>query len=261
MKKISRSKIILFSCLLFINLFINCIYAEEEKNELTESRYRLTRIDKLITNIEYFVEEHDIPRLFLLRKITKIVLNNFKKHGLGNMTKIHSYQEMLIKFRYSRVFLSRIRSERVAKWIDELGVIIEKINKARGFDNSPYSKITYGIFNQITTLFKALKEIPNISDESSRVISKLIPKLARVVAIADQGDRRGAYDAGDKIYCEIKEHYNRFSNEFATGGPFEMMLEIRGLNEFYAEYAEFAKFAKNRGRVCGNEISFGMDTP
>jgi len=40
-----------------------------------------------------------------------------------------------------------------------------------------------------------------------------------------------------------------------------MMLEIRGLNEFYAEYAEFAKFAKNRGRVCGIEISFGMDTP
>ena len=232
MKKQSAIIIIIISCL----LFVSNIYAE--KNELTESKYRLTRIDKLLASIEYFVEEHDIPRLFLLKKSIRIVLANIKKHGLGNMTTLNSYQGMLIKFQFSKVFLSRIKSSKVAKWIDEVGVIKDKINKARGFDNSPYSKITHGIFNQIKTLFLALKSIPNISPDTSQIISQFIPKLGKLLSKAAQGDRRDAYDAGDEMYYEIKKHYKLFQKEFATGGPFEMILEIQGLNEFYAEYAQ-----------------------
>ena len=214
-------------------------------DEVSDAKARLTRQVQLIESIEPYVERPDLARLYVLRSASQSVLASIEKNGLANKSTFGEFQKLIVAYRFSIAFFRQIETERSREWIVELLKINDDISKVHGFDDSPYTQITLGVYTQMDKLLAQLNTLP-ISDALKVTLANVKPVLGEVLAMAKakEGDRRTVYPVAEKAYIAVKELYPEFAKIAASDRAFEITLEIQGLNEFYGEFAEFEDSAE-----------------
>lgn len=205
--------------------------------EIEDRKTQLSVQIELINSIEPFVERIDLARLFVLKRASETVFNSIDKNGLGNAKTFQEYQKLIVAYRYSIAFMEQIRSVETTDAVAGLLQINDLIIKEYGFDDSPYTKITSSVFNQIYELIKQIREL-NLSPALQEGLAGLLAPVGKTIAIADQGDRPRTFEAAEPVYFQISALYPLFDEVAMSDVAFNLIMEIQGLNEFYAEYAQ-----------------------
>ena len=219
-------------------LILFCISGPALAEDEATARQLLQRQIELITQLEPYTERVDLGRLHLLRKAAEGVLTRIQEKGLANMVTMQSYQNLIVMYRYSIAFFRQIKTEKTQAVIEELLQINDQIVKDRGFDDSPYTKLTASVFSQMHKLILQLIDLSSLPDPLKEKLNDLKAPIGQVIAIAEQGDRPRAFESAIALYEKVKELYPDFNAIAASDVAFDITLEIQGLNEFYAEYAQ-----------------------
>jgi len=207
-------------------------------NEVDVAKQRLSREIALLDSLVPEIERLDQARLIILKKAVLTVKDSIEKNGLSNRRTMGTYQELIVKFRFSAAFFTEISTPRTVEAIKELLSINEKICDARGFDDTPYTKITQSVYTHMKTLFDALLKNRSIPEKLRTKVQNLIVPIGKLVSDADVGDRPNTFDAGIKFYKLVVDVYPEFDEIQNSHEAFNIVLEIQGLNEFYGEYAQ-----------------------
>jgi hypothetical protein len=208
------------------------------QNEVATAKVQLNQQIAIITKLEPWVELPELSRLYVLKRASAMTLSLVNQKGLGNMTTIRAYQNLIVTYRFSRDFLTRITNEVNKEQIDQLVALEQQIATARGFDDSPYTQITANVFTQLYQLVQTLSQLPLQDARFKTELQDLVPQLGKVIAIAKEGDRPHTFNAAVPVYDKIKALYPRFDEINRSDAAFNTTLEIMGLNEFYGEFAQ-----------------------
>jgi hypothetical protein len=206
-------------------------------SEVDEARLELQREVELIQDIAPHVERQDLGRLLLLKGYSENVIRQIERAGLGNMATLREYQFLIVGYRYSAEYFSRIKTEATADEIAELLRINDRIIQERGFDDSPYTQITRSVFGQMHRLFVDLGK-SQVSPQLRARLLELDRAFADVVTVGGNGDRPKTFDAGSRLAKKIRALYPEFDQIAQSHPAFNLVISIQGLNEFYAEYAQ-----------------------
>jgi len=212
-------------------------FAHAETDEATTAKNQLNRQMELLQSIEKYTERSDLARLFVLKKADQTVIDSITRLGMGHMQTIRDYQTLIVAFRYSSEFFMRVQTQRNKKAILEIISIGDAIAQARGFDDSPYTQITKSVFGQMKKLIDDMQGLVLPQDLLEKLFA-LRPAMGEVIAIASQGDRPKAFAAATALHSKLIELYPAFSTLSISNPAFEIILNIQGLNEFYAEFAQ-----------------------
>jgi hypothetical protein len=213
--------------------------AQAVEDEVSTAKQQLNRELELIEQITPYVERLDLARLDFLKRKILAVRGAIEAKGLAHMATITAYQELIVSFRYSVAFFRQIRTTVTENGIAELLKINDTIIAARGFDDTPYTKITAGVFDQIHKLVLQLGEGPLLSEGLKAKVNELIVPIGRAIAEGRaEGDRPETFQAGTVAYCKILSLYPDFDRVQRSDAGFDVVLEIQGLSEFYAEFAQ-----------------------
>lgn len=208
-------------------------------NEAEVAKGQLSDILANIAKMETYVERSQFARLFVLRKVTQKTLTSVQTIGLGNMATMRSYQEMIVAFRFSVTYFHELKNEKNEKVIDSILAISKKIEQDRGFDDSPYTQITASVFTQMHVLILELISRDGVVDDALKAkLVALKAPIGYVIAVAKEGDRPNTFKAAVPVYHQIAALYMDFDKIMGTHAAFNSIIEIQGLNEFYAEYAQ-----------------------
>lgn len=209
-------------------------------NEQVEANTQLESLLTSLGKIELTVERYELGRLLILQKQIEKVRATIQARGLAHMATIREYQILIVNFRYSTAYLSRVSTDstsgEIASMLKTLDVIVEQ----RGFDDSPYTQITLGVFTQLSKLLGELMNAP-VSPLLKSQMSALIPSIGQVMAVATQGDRPRTFAAAQPLTKQIQSLYPLFLQVSSNDQGFETILNIQGLVEFYAEFAQIEK--------------------
>ena len=227
-------KVLLF--LLSLQLFSPVFCTAED--EVSVAKEQLNRAIVLIDGILPGTEHLESARLNFIKRNVLAVKSSLEQNGLAHAATMRSYQQLIVAFRYSSSFLKQLESEFNSKAIKELFDISELIVKARGFDDTPYTQITANVFSEMHQLFLQLQTLASLPADLKNQINALIPKLGNVIAIAKQGDRPKTFAAAVPLSKEITALYALFGRVQHANPAFDVILDIQGLNEFYAEFAQ-----------------------
>ncbi len=229
----------LFVILSVLSLVQSGGFADEISTAKTQLQTQLS----LIKQITPFVERHFKARLQLLKQRTTATLQLVEEKGIAHRQTDLAYQNLIVSYLYSVAFFREIETDVSVEWIKELLQITEQIKKSRGYDeDSPYTQITYTVFNQIHQLIHQLKNNNALSEELNQKLQALVPELGKLLAIAKQGgDRPNTFEAARPLYDSIVALYPEFNKILQSNTVFNVVLEIQGLTEFYAEYAQIKK--------------------
>jgi len=221
--------------LLPLFLVSSVFYAEDE---VSIARAQLNRAVELIEGVIPGTERLETARLSFLKRNFLAVRTSLQQNGLAHAATMRSYQQLIVAFRYSNSFLKQLESEYTIGALKELYDINELIAKARGFDDTPYTQITANVFSEMHQLFLQLETLASLSPDLKNPIHALIPKMGNVIAIAKQGDRPKTFAAAVPLSKEITALYAAFGKIQHANPAFDAVLDIQGLNEFYAEFAQ-----------------------
>lgn len=214
-------------------------FGHAANDEVAYAKRQLERQLNLMTNMEQFIERPDLARLFVLKSGVMRTAASVNQLGLSHMTTMREYQNQIVAFRFSKAYFRQISSKRAAANIAELVKLNDEIVALRGFDDSPYTKITSSTFNQMYQLtLQLLGKGPVISDQLSVKLNALKPLFGRVLSVAAEGDRPTTFREAGIVYKSIKDLYPEFNKIMSSHVAFNIVLEIQGLNEFYAEFAQ-----------------------
>ena len=227
-------KVLIFLFPLF--LFSSILCAAED--EVSIAKAQLNRAIILIDEILPSTEHLESARLNFIKRNFLVVKNSLQQNGLAHAATMRSYQQLIVAFRYSSSFLKQLESEFNTLAIKELFDINELIVKARGFDDTPYTQITANVFSEMHQLFLQLQTLASLPADLKNQINALIPKIGNVIAIAKQGDRPKTFAAAVPLSKEITALYVTFGRVQHANPAFDVILDIQGLNEFYAEFAQ-----------------------
>lgn len=224
----------LFVCLVFVTPV-----SAAGDSEVTEAKLQLNQEIRLLTHMQRLVERHQLARLFVLKKSAENVLESIDKFGISNMQTMRKYQELIVAYRFSLAFFQEIETEDTRDEIAQVLQLNDQISTARGFDDSPYTQLTGSVFNQMHQLVLQLSDNnTSVSPELKQKLSDLKAPLGQVIAVAKEGDRPKTFDAAIPVYRRIEALYPDFNLIMSSHSAFNLVLEIQGLNEFYAEYAQ-----------------------
>lgn len=225
--------------LVILTLFFGMGVAHAADDELNVAKAQLAREVKLLSDIEKYVERIDLARLFVLKKSAQNVSDSIAQVGFSNMATMRKYQELIVAYRFSMAFFQQIESDDTKDDIAELLRINDAISTARGFDDSPYTQITASVFTQMHKLVLQLTDGgPALPEELKQKLSELKAPLGNLIAIAKEGDRPKTFEAAVPVYHKIEALYPEFNQVMSSHAAFNLVLEIQGLNEFYAEFAQ-----------------------
>lgn len=197
-----------------------------------------------------YVERTDYSRLLVIRKSVEQVIQSMEDNvasGLKEVTfqTLRLIQNVIVQYRFSQVYfgwsepkaVTSIYVEAVAANIDQLKILSDTIVKEFGFDDSPYTQITANTFRQMQRLLQQLETLP-LEQKFKDQLRALWPGIGEVIAIAEQGDRPKTFEKAIPMVDELKKLYPLFNQVSAVDAAFEMVMELQGLNEFYAEFAQ-----------------------
>lgn len=207
---------------------------------LSEYDRAVSELDKLIKNLEKvegFTESYELGRLLVLKKQAQNVLASIQESGLAHTKTFHLYQILIVHFRYSTAYLNRISTDETSPTIVEIQGTVESIVRDRGFDDSPYTQITLGVFNQLQQLIQEISKQP-IEQKLRNDLMALLPEIGITISLAKLGDRPKAFSAAISVYKRLKLLYPQFVQLTVKRDEFESILNLQGLAEFYAEFAQ-----------------------
>ncbi len=226
-----------FSALSPIPAFKSTAFAASGTPEAEQAKNELQRLSSLLQSTEKYTERVELARLFVLKQSIETVLASIEKYGMGHMQTIRDYQSLIVAFRFSGEFFTRVQTDNTRAAIQEALQISQHIAEARGFDDSPYTQITKSIFSQMKKLIDDLQGVA-LPPALLEKLYALRPGIGDVIAIASQGDRPKAFAAASALHSRIIALYPEFSTIAIANPAFEIILNIQGLNEFYAEFAQ-----------------------
>lgn len=206
-------------------------------DEMTQAIDQLNTQIEIIESMKFYVERKDLARLIVLEKSATHVIDTLHQNGLANMLTIRAYQEMLLSYQYSQSFFKQVSTKSTEKSISDLMAINAAISKARGFDQSPYLTMIANILNNMNTLADQLNQLP-VDENLKKNVVALKPEMGRAIALARQGDRPKAFAAGISISKKLMGLYPLFNAVMASDEAFNVIMELQGLNELFAEYAQ-----------------------
>lgn len=220
---------------LFLVLFSFMANALDEVSVAIEQLDRTVQILEVLQNTS---EQLDRARLGFIKRNALMVKSSIKDKGLAHAATMRSYQQLIVAFRYSSSFLKQLSTESTGESIKELVDINELIVKDRGFDDTPYTQITANVFTEMYQLVLQLSTASTLPEGLKPKLDSLVPKLGNVIAIAKQGDRPKTFKAAVPLSQEITALYADLGRVQHANSAFDTVLDIQGLNEFYAEYAQ-----------------------
>lgn len=224
-----------------VALAASVVPGAERSDEASVAQDRLMRIAANLKVIEETVERHELGRLLILSRQVKAVSDSIVAVGLANMQTIREYQVLVIRFQFSVAYLNSVATTATEGRINETLETVSVISRALGFESSPYSQISLGVFNQMKDSLVDLIKLP-IPDQLKKPVQSLIPQLASLIAVAgQQGDRPRTFEAGTQFVLSIRALYPQFIEIGANNQAFENIMTIQGLAEFYAEFATMEK--------------------
>lgn len=188
-----------------------------------------------IDRILPYVERQDIPKLAFLKQTSRKLLESIIARGQANMETLQNLQEMLIAYRFSVNVFQTVRTVRTSQYIEDLQSVTRQISDLSGFDQSPYTKITFGVFQRLRVLTLSLTELP-IQQTLAEKLRDLQPQIGRVLAAASQGDHRLTLQAGEECLAKIVALYPAFNEISISDMAFNSVMEIQGIGEFYADF-------------------------
>ena len=206
-------------------------------DEVAKAKAQLNREIEILNKVSFYVERPDLGRLNFLRDASQRVLEMIAKKGLSHSATIREYQTLIVAYRYSMAYLRRISTEEIEPMLQEILRINEEIIADRGFDDSPYTQITYSTFAQLHKLSTDLVAL-NLSDRLKAEVTDMLPEFGNVLALAKEGDRPRTFEAAKRLYSRIKLLYPEFQQISSSNQAFDIVLSIQGLAEFYAEFAQ-----------------------
>ncbi len=204
----------------------------------------------LMIKVSRFVERADAARLLVIRNsaekvVTDIDDNVAKGREPVTLQTLRLMQNLIIQYRFSQVFFgwatppapTSIFTLQTAQELASLQHQYEQLVAEYGFDDSPYTQITANTFRQMHKLLTQLEALP-ISSELKLALKDLRPAIGETIAIAEQGDRPKTFERAVPLTIKIQQIYPIFDQVSTTAVGFPLILELQGLNEFYAEFAQ-----------------------
>jgi hypothetical protein len=144
------------------------------------------------------------------------------------------YQVMDMEFRYSSELFDRVTTRRTTDAIARVRAIVAQIEAERRITDP--SLITKGIMEQMLRLVQDLQRVP-LPDDLAQALSDLRSPIAHAIAAAGDGDQLDTTrDAARLVHDRIVALYPMFDAIRASDAAFNMVINIHGLNEFYAEW-------------------------
>lgn len=203
-----------------------------------ETDRAITQLNDLADNLDevsLHVERHDLGRLVVLKNNGVTVLESIRANGLGHMGTLGKYQMLIVSYDYSTELFQRITTVRTTAAIARLQALAAIIKSERGFDE--VSKITEGIFRQMHKLVLDLIDLP-LQDAFRQQLVDLIAPIGRAIATAAvNGDQHvDTMKAGKDVHDKVVALYGAFDAVRVSDAAFNMVINIHGLNEFYAEW-------------------------
>lgn len=229
-KKITLALIFFFSIAGFAN------EQAQQPETAEDASYALENLQEDLNVLKYYAERIDLGRILVLEKRIAQTNQIVKEKGLGNLSTLNSYQELVLSFKYSEAFMKSIATKMNQETVVSLNRKVDLIATSRGFDQSMNSQLVSGILNQVYNLTQQL-QTQQISESLVRWMKQnLSHKLGSAIAAARaNGDVPSSYTVADQIYFEIAAHYSELYQINSKSPAYNMVTELMGLMEFYRD--------------------------
>ena len=221
----------------FVNTGI--VYADDHSSE-AEIRGLLENEMQIMRALERGTVRLDLARLRLIETNVRLALSSLNEFGLAHANTNRMMQQVIITFRYSNAFFTQIQTVDSRQSIRSLLETNDQVTRKMGFDDTPYTQITAYVYTQMHKLFMQLKDNGVLTPVLRDKIENLIVPMGHLIAIAKQGDRPRTFDAAVPLQRQISELYPLMNAITQSDAAFDIILEIQGLNEFYAEFAQIS---------------------
>jgi hypothetical protein len=205
----------------------------------TETEEAIDKLNKqlnLIVEIKRYVDVQDQGRLIVLKNATEQTIARIRSDGLIHTKTLNEYLKQYITYKSSTAYFSYISSPVIVPLVENLYRDMESIASERGLADFNFNKMTFNTFSQIHLLLQDLAK-NKIDDELKTILTELNIDFGHLLATANTGDNIPTLEKGEVMYHKIAALYPHFF-QAANKGPFyNLILNIQGLNELYAEYA------------------------
>jgi hypothetical protein len=206
---------------------------------------------KLIDDLTDTAQRDDLPSVLAVRNMITAIISevqaNRQSHKKKDVT-FHTQtliQALMIQYRFSSVLfgwteprsLLSIYTDDTADTLARLKAQTESVNEEYAFNEAPYTTITANTFRQMHTLFLQIETLEMDPNLKAQLVALKAP-IGDAIAVAEQGDRPKAYAAAMPIVTKIRDLYPAFDAVATAQAGFMTVLELKGLNEFYAEFAQ-----------------------
>lgn len=190
----------------------------------------------LITKIKRFVDVQDLGRLIVLKNATQQTIDRINTDGITHTRTLNEYLKQYITYKSSTAYFSYINTAVIALDVKKLYDIMDGIAKERGLDDFTFNKMTYNTFSQMHLLLTELAK-GNISEELKASLTTLNVDFGHLLATANSGDNIPTFKEGADMYHKIEALYPLLYQAASKGPVYDLILNVQGLNELYAEYA------------------------
>ena len=212
-------------------------------DEVAETIAALNLEIELIDAISVDVEHLDFARLTVLKLDIVRLIETIKTKGLFHRDSAVSFYSLTKRFEFSKSLFQFITSEHQKDNIQKLQSMATTLAGKYGYDIDFATRHTFNDFTQMKKLFLQLMDLP-ISDSLRAKIRALDQHLIDVLGPAKQyGDRPITFERGKETYFKIQALYPDLENLALGNAAFDIVVEIQGLNETYAEFAQIFRAA------------------
>lgn len=218
----------------------------------TEATRPLIQQMQIIFHLQPYAARIDLARLLIISNSLNAVVQDMRNNVAHNKSEVtfgtlRLLQNLIIQYRFSQIFFgwqepdsnssANIVTNETKESLKQLKILSDDLVTEYGFDDSPYTQITANTFKQMHQLINGLVHM-NIDPLLKTALGALVLPFAEAIAAATQGDRPKTFEKALPLVLEIRKLYPLFDRIAMTQAGFGQILEIQGLNEFYAEYGQ-----------------------
>lgn len=223
---------------------------EAVENEISKLQSLLGHQKNLISKLEPTTFQTDLARLLFLKQALVNIDSNIRANSLAGRSLVTPrtltlIQHLLIKYQHSATFFGweevpsylSIHTDRTASLLMALRTSYAETVSIFGFDEIETSQITASTFKEIKMAMEKLAPLARNKELSDR-LSLLGTKLGSTVTLAQLGDRPCTLIQAIEAVNSIRDIYPLLDEAASSAVGFELVMQIQGATEFYAEYAQ-----------------------
>jgi hypothetical protein len=221
---------------IIITFLISCLSFNLYSAEKEDAVAILNSQIAVIAKIKRFVDVQDLGRLIVLKNATQQTIDRINVDGIAHTRTLNEYLKQYITYKSSTAYFTYISTPVIADYVKQLYDIMDNIAHERGLDDFTFNKMTYNTFSQMHILLTELVK-GNVSEELKAELNSLNVDFGHLLAIANSGDNIPTFKEGADMYHKIEALYPSLYTAANKGPLYDLILNIQGLNELYAEYA------------------------